>query len=64
MPKTILIELSRYEELIKAEQRAEQYKKFLTNNTSNNHITKALITIEGKNLYELITEIEKNKEEK
>ena len=60
----ITIERGRYEELVQAELKAEQYKKALLMNTSNNQMCKIMACIEGKNLYELITENEKNKEEK
>lgn len=58
----ILIKPEKYEELIKAKTKAEQYRNFLIDNSNNNQMTKALVTIEGKNLYQLIKE--KEREEK
>lgn len=63
MQENITINLKRYEELICAEQKAEQYKNYLLENTQNNQLTRALTTIECKNLYQLIKE-NQNKEEK
>lgn len=61
----ISLSLKEYEELIEFKTKANQYKKFLIDNSNNNQMTKALIIIEGKNLYQLIKENEKeNKEEK
>jgi hypothetical protein len=63
--QTISLTLKEYEELIEFKTKANQYKKFLIDNSNNNQMTKALIIIEGKNLYQLIKENEKeNKEEK
>ena len=59
--QTISLTLKEYEELIEFKTKANQYKKFLIDNSNNNQMTKALIIIEGKNLYQLIKE---NKEEK
>lgn len=62
--QTITLTLKEYEELIKFKTKANQYKKFLIDNSNNNQMTKALVIIEGKNLYQLIKENEKeNKEE-
>ncbi|MCI9015769.1 MAG: hypothetical protein HFJ53_01165 [Clostridia bacterium] len=63
MEQEITITLEQYEELVKAKLKAEQYKNYFLENTQNNQITKAVTTIECKNLYELITEAQ-NKEEK
>lgn len=63
--QTISLTLKEYEELIEFKTKANQYKKFLIDNSNNNQMTKALIIIEGKNLHQLIKENEKeNKEEK
>ena len=63
--QTISLTLKEYEEIIEFKTKANQYKKFLIDNSNNNQMTKALIIIEGKNLYQLIKENEKeNKEEK
>ena len=60
------IPLNRYNELIKEEQKAKQYKAYCLENTHNNQLMKALTTIGSKNLYQLIIENqnkEKNKNE-
>lgn len=63
--KTITITVKEYEELIREKTKSEQYRNFLIDNSNNNQTTKALVIIEGKNLYQLIKEKEnKNKEEK
>lgn len=62
--QTITLTLKEYEELIAFKTKANQYKKFLIDNSNNNQMTKALVIIEGKNLYQLIKENEReNKEE-
>lgn len=59
----ITIPLEEYNKLIESRTKAEQYKNFLIENSNNNQITKGLVIIEGKNLYQLIKE-KQNKEEK
>ena len=54
----VLITKKEFEKLIKSKTKAEQYKKSILKNTQNNHLVKAMVTIEGKNLYELIEEKE------
>ena len=50
MEQEITITLEQYEELVKAKLKAEQYKNYFLENTQNNQITKAVTTIECKNL--------------
>lgn len=59
----ILLNKKEYEILIKCKTKAEQYKNYILDNTNNNGLVKAMVTIEGKNLYRLIEE-KNNKEEK
>lgn len=59
----ITIPLEEYNKLIESRTKAEQYKNFLMENSNNNQITKGLVIIEGKNLYQLIKE-KQNKEDK
>ena len=63
--ENITIPLIRYNELIKEEQKSKQYKAYCLENTQNNQLMKALVTIESKNLYQLIKESQKeeNKDE-
>lgn len=61
MNKIIEISLERYEELIKAEHKAEQYKNAILANTSNNQFVKIMTCIESKNLYELLSELKEEK---
>ncbi len=52
----ILLNRKEYERLIKYEMKAEQYKNYILDNSNNNNLVKAMVTIEGKNLYQLIDE--------
>ena len=61
--ENITISLNRYDELIQEEQKSKQYKAYCLENTHNNQLMKALVTIESKNLYQLIKE-NQDKEEK
>ncbi len=63
MQENITISLEEYKELIRAQQKAEQYKRYFLENTQNNQFNKTLCAIENKNLYDLITE-NQNKEGK
>lgn len=58
----VLLNKKEYERLIKYKTKAEQYRNYILENTNNNNLVKAMVTIEGKNLYNLIEE-SKNKEE-
>lgn len=58
----ILVHKNEYEKLIKFKTKAIQYKKYILENTNNNQLVKAMVTIESKNLYKLIQE--NNEEEK
>lgn len=53
----ILLHKQEYELLVKAKTKAEQYRNLLID-SNNNQMTRALTTIEGKNLYQLIKERE------
>lgn len=62
--ENITIPINRYNELIQEEQKSKQYKAYCLENTQNNQLIKALVTIESKNLYQLIKENqEKEKQE-
>ena len=50
----ILLHKKEYEELIELKTKANQYKKYILENTNNNQLVKAMVTIEGKNIYMLI----------
>lgn len=63
MEKEITITLEQYEELVKAKLKAEQYKNYFLENTQNNQMTKAVTTIECKNLYQLIVQSQKKEEQ-
>lgn len=52
----IVITKEEYKELLECKVKAKQYKSYILDNTNNNNLVKAMITIEGKNLYELIDE--------
>ncbi len=54
----ILMHKNEYEELIKMKTKANQYKQYILDNTNNNQLVKAMVTIEGKSLYQLIKESE------
>lgn len=51
-----LIMNSKYEQLIEMKTKYEQYKNYILNNTQNNNLVKAMVAIEGKNLFELLDE--------
>ncbi len=63
MEQEITITLEQYEELVKAKLKAEQYKNYFLENTQNNQMTKAVTTIECKNLYQLIVQSQKKEEQ-
>lgn len=56
----ILIHKQEYEKLIETRTKYNQYKNYVLENTQNNNLVKAMVAIEGKNLYKLIKE--KNEE--
>lgn len=58
--KYVVLDKEEYGQLLQIRTKYNQYKKYILNNTQNNNLVKAITTIEGKNLYELIQE---NKEE-
>lgn len=62
--QTVNLSLERYSELIRAEQKAKQYKEFLINYSYKTKFLDILLTVEQKNLSELHEESRKNKEEK
>lgn len=66
MEEKITISLERYNELIRAEQRAEQYKIHYFENSQINKLNQFLCAIEQKNLGKIMEEYQKyqNREEK
>lgn len=61
----VTITLERYTELIKSEQRANQYKKFLLSNAHNNRNADILTSIEEKDIFTIMNENKKiNKNER
>lgn len=57
----ILLNKNDYETLIKAKTKAEQYRKYILENTNNNNLVRAMVTIEGKNLFQLVKENEEER---
>lgn len=60
----VKVTLERYTELIKSEQKANQYKKFLLSNSHNTRNADILKSIEEKDLFTLLDENRKESEEK
>lgn len=60
----VTLPLTRYTELIKKEQKAEQYKKFLLSYSYKKPFSDVLLAIEQKYLYELNNEDTNEREEK
>lgn len=52
----VVLDKEEYNRLLQTKTKYNQYKKYILNNTQNNHLVKAMTTIEGKNLYDLIQE--------
>lgn len=57
----ILLHKSEYDKLLEMKTKYNQYKRYILENTQNNNLVKAMVAIEGKNLYKLIKE--KNEED-
>ncbi|MBP3464090.1 MAG: hypothetical protein J6K45_06395 [Clostridia bacterium] len=60
----VKIPLSRYTELILAEQKAEQYKKYLLSYSFKKPFMDVLLAIEQKTLFDLNKEDKKESEDK
>lgn len=56
--EVIVLDLKRYDELIKTEEKYLQYKRFLFENSLNTKFKNALIMLEHKNYYEIVSEME------
>lgn len=52
----VVLDKEEYNQLLQTKTKYNQYKKYILNNTQNNHLVKAMTTIEGRNLYDLIQE--------
>lgn len=58
----ILLNKKEYEVLIKCKQKSEQYRNYILDNSNNNNLVKAMVTIEGKSFYKLIEESKEREE--
>ena len=61
MQENITISMKEYDDFVRAKQKAEQYKKYFLENTQNNSSNKVMCAIECKNLFELIDEDRRTK---
>ncbi|HJJ11788.1 MAG TPA: hypothetical protein OIM48_00505 [Clostridiaceae bacterium] len=57
----VVLSKEEYNELLEIKTKYTQYKNYILKTANNNNLTKMMIAIEGKNLYELI---EENRREK
>lgn len=52
----VVLSKEEYNELLEIKTKYTQYKNYILKTVNNNNLTKMMIAIEGKNLYELIEE--------
>lgn len=52
----VVLSKEEYNELLEIKTKYTQYKNYILKTANNNNLTKMMIAIEGKNLYELIEE--------
>ncbi len=57
----VVLSKEEYNELLEIKTKYTQYKNYILKTANNNNLTKMMIAIEGKDLYELI---EENRREK
>ncbi|MFR1777173.1 MAG: hypothetical protein ACLSW4_03870 [Clostridia bacterium] len=50
----VVLSKEEYNELLEIKTKYTQYKNYILKTANNNNLTKMMIAIEGKNLYELI----------
>ena len=52
----VVMDKEEYNKLQEIKTKYTQYKKYILKTANNNNLTKIMVAIEGKNLYELIEE--------
>ncbi|MFR7544758.1 MAG: hypothetical protein ACLUWN_02280 [Clostridia bacterium] len=57
----VVLSKEEYNELLEIKTKYSQYKNYILKTANNNNLTKMMIAIEGKNLYELIEEDRREK---
>ncbi|MBS5863693.1 MAG: hypothetical protein KIC54_03290 [Clostridium sp.] len=57
----VVLSKEEYNELLEIKTKYTQYKNYILKTANNNNLTKMMIAIEGKNLYELIEEDRREK---
>lgn len=57
----VVLSKEEYNELLEIKTKYTQYKNYILKTANNNNLTKMMIAIEGKNLYELIEEDRRKK---
>ena len=57
----VVLSKEEYNELLEIKTKYSQYKNYILKTANNNNLTKMMIAIEGKDLYELIEEDRREK---
>lgn len=57
----VVLSKEEYNELLEIKTKYTQYKNYILKTANNNNLTKMMIAIEGKDLYELIEEDRREK---
>lgn len=57
----VVLSKEEYNELLEIKTKYCQYKNYILKTANNNNLTKMMIAIEGKNIYELIEEDRRKK---